>query len=100
MIYWTLDSIPELALLPKDERRPLWLSYYWKIFRTRFAPWTGLIAVMAFSQIGRSFDESLGHIIGGAIGGFLFWQVIMETIHSYIKEDTKVDEYNGEKDVK
>ena len=87
MIYWAIDSIPELAKLPKEERQKVWRSYYWKAFKTKFAPMTAIISIVALAQLGSSFNESFGQYIGGAIGGFLFWQVMMESIHSSIKED-------------
>jgi len=92
MIYWTINSIPELAKLPREEGQKLWRSYYWKVFKTKFAPMTGLIAIVALAQMGSTFNPSFGHFIGGAFGGFLFWQVMMESIHSSIKDDKNLEE--------
>ena len=89
MIYWTVDSIPELAKLPREERQKIWRSYYWKVFKTKFAPMTALITIVALAQLGSSVNESYGPFVGGGIGGFLFWQVMMESIHSCIKDDEK-----------
>ena len=87
MIYWSSSSIPEVAELSPEDGRSLWLRHYWLAFRTRFSPWAGLISVAALSQIGTAMGGSTGSIIGGAIGGFIFWQSIMESIHSSIKDE-------------
>jgi len=87
MIYWNIASIPELAKLSSEERQKIWRSYYWKVFKTKFAPMTALITIVALAQLGSSINESFGHFIGGTIGGFLFWQVMMESIHACIKDD-------------
>ena len=86
MIYWSLNSIPELADVPQDERRKLIRTTYWKAFVTRFSPWIGLITLMALINVGRSIDETYGSLIGAAIGGFLFGQVMIEAMRSCIKE--------------
>ena len=87
MIYWNIGSIPELSALPAEERQKIWRHYYWKVFKTKFAPMSGLITIVALAQLGSSFSSNYGQYIGGAVGGFIFWQVMMESIHAYVKED-------------
>ena len=87
MIYWTVDSIPELSEFSKEEKQKIWRSYYWKVLKIKFAPMTGLISIVALSQLGVSVNEAYGSFVGGIMGGFLFWQVMMESIHACIKED-------------
>ena len=72
MIYWTINSIPELAKLPREERQKVWRSYYWQAFKTEFSPTAGVISIVALAQMGNTFNESFGHFIGGIFGGFLF----------------------------
>ena len=86
MIYWNFNSIPELDGLSKDERHQLIRSSYFKAFVTRFAPWTGLITIIALIQVGGSIDETYGGVFGAVIGGFLFGQTMIESMRSCIKE--------------
>jgi len=79
-IYWTLKRIPELRSEPWRERGRRWRRAYSKCFR-HFVPWAALL-LPAFggvlgSYYGEKFDSGmLGAVLGGAIGGFLFGQIV------------------------
>jgi len=80
-IYWTLKSIPELRSEPWRERGRRWRRAYSKCFG-HFVTWAALL-LLAFgrglgSYYGEKIDSGmLGGVLGAAIGGFLFGQVII-----------------------
>ena len=86
-IYWSSASIPELANLPKDERRRLWRRCYWRALKGSWSPWAGLITIAAFSSWGSLLQESWGRIIGSALGIFIYFQVMMEAVRPYVREE-------------
>jgi hypothetical protein len=90
VIYWTLNSIPELAGLSKEERQKIWQAAYWKTFR-HWQTWLALLApgicatlLSALVVGGRSL---LWGMLGGAIGGGIFGYVAMHTALPYVQEE-------------
>jgi hypothetical protein len=86
-IYWTLKSIPELAQLPRAERRRVWRHVYWKTF-DHWQAWAGLFACGACAAMGTLFGGLLGSgfigaAMGGGVGGFIFSQAAIAVARRY-----------------
>jgi hypothetical protein len=86
-IYWSIKSIPEFVGLPKKERSRIWRRCHWRALKGSWGPWAGLITIAAFSSWGSLLHESWGGIIGIALGGFIFFQVMMEAVQPYVREE-------------
>ena len=93
-IYWTLESVPELAALPKQERMRVWRWASKQIFK-HWQTWVGLIvcglcAGMG-SQVGHAVGlDSSGYVgagIGGGIGGFIYSQIAIRVALPYIRQE-------------
>jgi len=95
-LYWSLSSIPELASLPKAERKRLWEASYRKIFR-HWQIWIALVVsglcCAVGGQVGKFIagDSAIVFIvcvmIGGGTGGFIFSQVATTFAIPYIREE-------------
>jgi len=89
-IYWTNNSIPELAELPIEERNAVWRSHYNLAFR-HWQTWLGLLicglCAVAGGFLGVAIGSKyLGLAIGGGIGGFIFGQVLISQIRPYLRQ--------------
>ena len=100
-VYWTSKSIPELRGLNRKQRGRLWWRCYWKAYR-HWQTWAGLIACGALAGLGVGIGQvvGIGRIVGGAIGGglggFIFSQVLMETIRPHLREERERIENSAE----
>ncbi len=92
-IYWTMKSVPELAALPKQERREVWRWANRQAFK-HWQTWVGLIICSLFAGMGSHFGhavglDSSGYVgagIGGGIGGFIYSQFSMRIALPYIRQ--------------
>ncbi len=97
-IYWLLKSIPELAEMPKKERKAIWRRCYWKVFR-HWQTCLALIVCGACAGLGVILGQmwvgnyivgaAVGGAVGGGIGGFIFAQVATAMARHYIREYLK-----------
>jgi hypothetical protein len=89
-IYWTIKSIPELAnVAPASERRRLWRIAYFETFG-HWQTWMAIAAMGVFCLVGNHAGGQwdlpmLGTVIGGAIGSFVFGQVVSQTARPYLR---------------
>lgn len=89
-IYWSLKSIPELAEVPKKDRKKIWRRCFLKALRN----WQTLVAGAALglcAALGNILGEILGYpciggAIGGAAGGLICSQVAIKRARPYIRE--------------
>ena len=98
-IYWLLKSIPELAEMPKKERKAIWRRCCWKVFR-HWQTWLALIVCGACARlgvilgqmwvgnyiVGAAVGGAVGAAVGGGIGGFVFAQVAIAMGRRHIRE--------------
>jgi len=94
-IYWSLNSVPELAALPKMERKRVWRTCYHRTFR-HWQTWLALLFCGlcggAGVQIGKFIFEDGWMMlvcagICGGIGGFIFGQVATQIAIPYIRQE-------------
>jgi hypothetical protein len=92
-LYWSYNSIPELADLPKEKRKVVWKSCHLKVFQhwlTWFSFLISGICVAAGIALGDFYYGRMGGIIGGAIaggiGGFIAWEIKVAKVRPYIRE--------------
>ena len=88
-IYWTLKSIPEMELLTRDERRKAWSFSSIRTYK-HWETWVGLVILMLITGLGSSCLGTLGAVIGGGLGGFIYGNIISHKSRKYISE-WKVD---------
>ena len=96
-IYWSLASVPELALLPKAERNHIWRLAYRQSFRN-IVTWLALALCGICAGLGSLIGDRLGYgllgsMIGGGMGGFIFGQISIYTALPFIR--TAVRQRNG-----
>ena len=91
-LYWSYNSIPELANLPKENRKEVWAACHPKIFRRSI--WISMIiaavCIPLGIEIGKSYFGGIAGlivavIIGGIVGA-LIWQVQAAMAMPYIRE--------------
>ena len=87
-LYWTLESIPELAARPPDERRQAWTSAVRRSFR-HWQVWAAFIGTGAVAAVGGAVGalvglEYVGGLIGAGIGGLLASEVVTEFARPYL----------------
>lgn len=92
-IYWTSGSIPELADLPRAERRRLWRSVVGRSFR-HWQAWAGFL-VMATSVMSGCLLPKVIHnfplalVVAGLMGGFaglIYSQSLIFVLRPYLRE--------------
>jgi hypothetical protein len=91
-LYWSINSIPELADLPKQNLRRVWRSVYLKHwFKIGFLP--ALIVPICAIAIDTLSENYYGHFgrlicvcIGGGIGGLIGWEITANMIRPYLRE--------------
>jgi hypothetical protein len=90
-IYWTLNSIPEFAVLPKAEQRALWQSTRWHAV-DRWQFWVGVLAFFVIGMAGQRILRLVGRngiLESGAIGlvaGFVMWQFNVIAIRAEVRK--------------
>ena len=87
--YWSLRSIPELSGLPPSERRRAWRAAYCQSYN-HWQTWVSVVGVGLFMMVGSNLGARIGHqsigeLIGVAVGGFVFSQVSMEFARPYLR---------------
>jgi lipopolysaccharide export LptBFGC system permease protein LptF len=97
-LYWSINSIPELADLPKQNRGKAWRNTYLKHwFKVGFLP----ILIVAVSFVAGTFfgQNYSGHfgraicaVIAVGISGFIAWEIEANMIRPYLREDLKSNE--------
>ena len=103
-IYWSYNSIPELADLPKEKRKEIWQKCHVKVFRHWQMWFLILIQVLLTVVIIESVRSYFGSfnvvglillmIIGGLIGGVIscFTQSINRSdIRKYLNSNAKTN---------
>lgn len=87
-IYWTLESIPELARLPAWERRRVWRRAYsraccgWRMWAAMLV--TGTCAGIGFVA-GHALDWPIvSGLVGSAIGGFVQGQLVVDLVRLHL----------------
>jgi hypothetical protein len=105
-IYWSRKSIPELAGLPRPQRRRAWRSSCWKAYR-HWQVWLGLFVCFLCTVLGCAIGDSfisngpliindrfvwpsrvplyIGALIGSVIGTFIFLQVLSREMRPYLR---------------
>ena len=95
-IYWSLDSVPELAYMSKSERTLAW----WTCCKKAFRHWQTWLALAVLGLSGPA-GERIGTLIFGdlswmallcaflctAIGTILFRHVIIQVAVPYLREE-------------
>jgi Mn2+/Fe2+ NRAMP family transporter len=84
-LYWSLNSIPELANLPKERRKEIWKPCRLKCLAS-WPFWVSMIAIIVvwlvmLSKLGYFYSDN--HIIG------LIWGVIVSVIVSFIMQQVE-----------
>jgi hypothetical protein len=82
-IYWTKNSIPELAGLSSEERNRLWKICFKKAMH-EWQSKAGIVIAGLFAGIGCMLFGPEGGGIGGGIGGFIFSQIISNRMRPYL----------------
>jgi hypothetical protein len=91
-LYWTYNSIPELADLPKDKRKEVWATCHRKMLHRYIwvACVIGAVCVPAGMIIGESYFGRIGGIIeamiAGGIGGLIIGEVKVAMTRPHIRE--------------
>ncbi|ADU72663.1 hypothetical protein [Pantoea sp. At-9b] len=84
-IYWTLRSIPELSQLSSKECGKRWNDIYTSTFR-HWETWTGLLLCALLSGAGVKLFGFPGVIAMGAIGGFVYGQIVIHVARKYYRQ--------------
>jgi hypothetical protein len=92
-LYWTYNSIPELADLPKEKRKELWHACHLKVF-VHWQIWVSLLVcglcAATGTELGKFYYNHiggfLGAMLGGGIGGFIVGQVGVAVTRPHIRE--------------
>ncbi|MGD0573111.1 MAG: hypothetical protein ABSB11_08840 [Sedimentisphaerales bacterium] len=90
--YWSINSIPELAGLPKQNRKKAWrkthLKYFFKVGVISTVLDVFFIVVgCLFGQIYYGFGGGLiGIVIAGGIGGTIAWELEANLIRPCLRE--------------
>lgn len=71
-IFWTIDQIPELQGLSKEQIKEAWQFCYKKYAFKHWQSWVSLFAVGILVAIGGSRFGIIGSAIGGGLGGGIF----------------------------
>ena len=95
-IYWCEYSIPELAALPRQEARKVWLRCYRKLYRT-WQFWLGVVLGMALgisgayfgSQTGFSWGRLAGAIVGISCGLFIAAQLSFRAVQPFVAQELR-----------
>ena len=87
-LYWTLKSIPELALLPPAERQRLWRAAYSRA-SGHWLMWAGMFGTGLCAAIGLVIGQSIGWlwvgiISGAGIGGIIHGQIVVDLTRRYL----------------
>jgi len=95
-LYWSYNSIPELADLPKEKRKEIWKSCCLKCFAnfpfwcsTKNAialVWLVIVMPLVIYYSNHHMIGLIGFVLVGAIIGFILWQVEIALVKPYIRE--------------
>jgi hypothetical protein len=92
-LYWSYNSIPELADLPKEKRKEIWHACHLKGL-AHWQTWgaclvCGLCCVTG-SELGKLCYGRIGGFIGamiaGGLGGLIAWEVTATMVRPHIRE--------------
>jgi hypothetical protein len=107
--YWTIDNIPELAVLPKEERGKIWRRYFTKGFRhwqtwagwllcSLFGGlWTALLIIISESSSPYKYPFFILPFVLASITGGIAASIHTEQIRPYLREYLKEidDKHDG-----
>ncbi len=93
-IYWSYNSIPELADIPKEKRKEVWTTCYHRSkISYRYilvAVVIGAVCISAGMLLGKFYLGRTGGILGtaiaGGIAGFIIGQSIIASVRPYVRE--------------
>ncbi len=97
-IYWSINSIPELAGLSPNEQNKVWRSCVWKCYK-HWQTWVGLVLGAAIGGIGAIvaiwlipdsvpvglIERMLIIAPFGGIGGLILGQIAIHQTRPYLK---------------
>jgi hypothetical protein len=91
-LYWSINSIPELADLPKEKRKEVWKSCHIKCF-LHWQIWASAVlfglGVAAGSALGEFYYGRIGGTIGAAIAGgivgIIGWEIKVSVVRPLIR---------------
>jgi hypothetical protein len=85
-IYYSLDSIPELAGHPRTERRRLFLLSYCRLLGSLRCWILLLVLLAAFALLGMVLAGSLGSVIGIIVAVFIGHQILFRMQRPIIRQ--------------
>jgi len=86
---WSLESIPELSELSSEERSRVWWAACWKAHR-HWQAWIGFVGLCLCAYFGMTLGNMIGLPFTGiwagvAIGGAIYWQVLVQLKRPYLR---------------
>lgn len=86
-LYWSINSIPELADLPKEKRKEVWRECCLKNRRNWRVLIIGVAICGIFGGIGSVIEKGpIGAMIASTVGVFIVWQIEAAAIRHHIRE--------------
>jgi hypothetical protein len=92
-LYWSYNSIPELADLPKEKRKEIWHTCHLKCL-VHWQIWVSFLVCGLCAATGMGLGEFyynriggfLGAMLGGGIGGFIIGEIKVSMVRPHIRE--------------
>ena len=90
--YWSIQSIPELSMLPTDERYWVWRAGCWKAHR-HWQVWAAVASYGLLMLIGAELgalvgSQFIGMLVAGCLGSFVYSQVVTDYARPYFRSYT------------
>ncbi len=85
-IFWTIDQIPELQGLTKEQVKEAWQFCYKKYAFKHWQSWVSLSLVGVFVAIGGSRFGIVGSAIGGGLGGGIFGFITTNVLRPHLQD--------------
>jgi hypothetical protein len=84
-IFWTLDQIPELQGLSKEQIKEAWQFCYKKYAFKHWQSWVSLFLLGIFAAMGSKFGI-IGAAIGGGLGGGIFGLTATNVLRPHLQD--------------
>ena len=97
--FWTIDQIPELQGLSKEQTKEAWQFCYKKYAFKHWQSWVSLFALGILAAVGSRFGiigAAIGGGIGGGIFGFTTTNVLRPHLQDYVSTHFKNDSSSNE----
>ncbi len=90
-IYWTIQSLPELANLPLEKQQQAWQTCYQKYALQSWQSWgclglTVALILVAIAIVGPGFGGLIGGGLGGVIWGITLINSLRPRLKTYVEQ--------------